>query len=148
MFLNVFSFLFIKILKSHTQLSLKAGHESKANKNENVEWTLCDYGLFFIRFPFEFRCCMSKETPPRWNRLKLFHRLQKWRLYTVPLTRPQWIFVYCNIKQLSSVPYIGDAKIVVTFRVETSIRAQKSSNRNNSCFCPCAQDLKSVRERS
>lgn len=58
--------------------------------------------------------------------------------------RPNSIESSCNAT--SSVPNIGDAKIVVTFRVETSIRAQKTSNWNNPCFCPCAQDFTGIYE--
>ena len=51
-----------------------------------------------------------------------------------------------SCKTVLNVPNIGDAKIVVSFRVETFVGAQKASHWNNSCFCPCAQDLKSARK--
>lgn len=52
-----------------------------------------------------------------------------------------------SCKTTSSVPNISDTKIVVSFRVETFVGAYKASHWNNSCFCPCAQDLKSVRKK-
>lgn len=148
LFLNVFSssFLFIKIFKSYTPWAVCKRLATNQRPTRMKTWNkFCvSAACSFSSFRSDSGSAVRRRRRIPDETASSFSIVSRSDLF-IRYYRPNSIESSCNAT--SSVPNIGDAKIVVTFRVETSIRAQKTSNWNNPCFCPCAQDLKSVRKK-